>query len=74
MEKSDNKRNFNVLGLTFTIDVRKWLKITLMVWLCLSVLLFLSIRLFSYEMTDFDIPGGLISGALLAYLIHILKD
>lgn len=65
---------FELFGLTFPVYKNKLLKYSIFVWLGLGVLLTGSTLLFGYEMTNSDIPGGFISGFLLAYLITILQD
>ncbi len=63
---------FELLGLTFTVYPKFLLQLTVMIWLILLVVLFVAQQWFGYEMTGADLPGGLISGFLLAYLITIL--
>ena len=65
---------FHLLGLTFPVYKKKLFKYSIFVWLGLGILLTASVLLFNYEMTNADIPGGLISGFLLAYLITILQE
>ena len=65
---------FQLFGLTFPVYKKKLFKYSIIIWLCLGVLLTVSVLFFSYEMTNADIPGGFISGFLLAYLITILQD
>jgi len=65
---------FHLFGLTFPVYKHKLLKYSIIVWLALGLLLTVSVALFNYEMTNADIPGGLISGFLLAYLITILQE
>jgi len=66
--------HFSLFGLNFTVHKKQYFSLVLKVWLALCVILLVSVLLLDYEMTDADIPGGLISGALLAYLLHILID
>jgi hypothetical protein len=63
-----------MFGLTFPVYKNKLFKYTIFIWLGLGVLLTSCTMLFGYEMTNADIPGGFISGFLLAYLITILQD
>ena len=65
---------FHLFGLTFPVYKQKLLKYSILIWLALGIILTLSVMLFEYEMTNADIPGGLISGFLLAYLITILQE
>ncbi len=68
----DNAFQFELLGLTFTVYPKLLLRLTVIIWIVLLIILFVSQKWFHYEMTSADIPGGLISGFLLAYLITIL--
>lgn len=74
MSNEQNQKHFSVLGFQFSIEVKKYLPLLFQVWLLLAAVLLVSVLFFSYKMTSADIPGGLVSGALLAYLIHIIKD
>ena len=74
MEEEDKVLNFELFGLTFPLKVNLFFRLVPMVWIGELVLLFSSIFFFGYEMTNADMPGGLISGILLAYLIHLLMD
>lgn len=66
--------SFEVFGIRFSGHKKRLLKLVLQVWLALALLLLVSVVFFGYEMTTSDIPGGLISGILLAYLIHIFIE
>jgi hypothetical protein len=57
----------------FSLEKKKYIPLLLKVWTALAVLLLVSVLFFGYEMTPSDIPGGLISGILLAYLIHLFE-
>lgn len=72
--KDKNNLEFTFFGLHFRVDIKRYLTLALRVWLVMSLVLFISIFFFQYEMTYADIPGGFIFGFLLAYLIHILVD
>ncbi len=58
----------------FSLHRQKYVALVLKVWLALVVALGISMYFFDYKMTNSDIPGGLLSGLLLAYLIHILQN
>jgi hypothetical protein len=66
--------HFHLFGLTFPVYKRKLINYTLVIYLLLGILLTVSVFFFEYEMTNSDIPGGIISGFLLAYLITILTE
>ena len=72
MEKEEF--NFSIFGITFSGHRKRLLGLVLKVWLALALLLLISVLLFGYKMTGADIPGGLISGVLLAYLIHLFQE
>jgi len=74
MENEDKIISFELFGLTFPVKVNLFFKLVPIVWICELILLFASIFFFNYEITNADMPGGLISGILLAYLIHLLID
>ena len=65
---------FSILGIRFTGHKKRLLSLVLKVWLSLAILLLISVLVFGYKMTTADIPGGLISGVLLAYLIHLFQE
>lgn len=44
-----------------------------LVWIGLAVVFAVSVFAFGYEMTDADVPGSLIAGAVGAYLIHVVR-
>lgn len=58
--------------MNFPIYKKLMIKLILSVWIGLLLLLFVSMFFFGYEMTNADLPGGMIAGILLAYLISIL--
>jgi len=64
--------HFQLLGLTFTVYRQFLLRTAILVWLIMLVVLTVAQRYFGYEMTNADLPGGLISGFLFAYLLTIL--
>jgi hypothetical protein len=72
MEEDEQPIHFSLMGMNFPIYKKLMIKLILCVWIGLLVLLFLSMYFFGYEMTDADLPGGMIAGILLAYLISIL--
>ena len=69
----EEKTNFRILGIDFSLEKKKYFQLLLKVWTALALLLLVSVVLFKYEMTLSDIPGGLISGVLLTYLIHLFQ-
>ena len=72
--EEDKTKYVQIFGLTFSLHMPKYFRLLLMVWLVLLVVLSAGVLLFQYEMTSADIPGGMVAGALLAYLIHIVKE
>jgi len=68
----EDPKHFKLFGLTFPIHRKLLIQSTLMIWLALLVILFVAQIFFQYEMTNADIPGGLIAGFLLGYLTTIL--
>ncbi|NNF35897.1 MAG: hypothetical protein HKN68_17450 [Saprospiraceae bacterium] len=74
MMQEEDPIYFQLFGLTFPVYKKKLLKYSIFVWIGLGILLTVSVLFFEYEMTNADIPGGFISGFLLAYLITILQD
>lgn len=74
MDQENKQRHFRILGFQFSIVLKTYFPLVLKVWLALALVLLASVLAFEYEMTTADIPGGLVSGALLAYLIHLIKD
>ena len=75
MEDNEEKIiSFELFGLTFPLKVDLFFRLVPIVWIAELILLFASIFFFDYQMTNADMPGGLISGILLAYLIHLLMD
>jgi hypothetical protein len=74
MDNQEKELSFELFGLTFPLKVNLFFRLVPIVWIAELFLLFASIFFFDYEMTNADMPGGLISGILLAYLIHLLVD
>ncbi len=73
MEEEDEQPiHFQLMGMNFPIYKKLMIKLILSVWIGLLLLLFVSMFFFGYEMTNADLPGGMIAGILLAYLISIL--
>lgn len=72
MEDQEQPIHFNLMGMNFPIYKKLMIKLIFMVWISLLLLLSISMYFFGYEMTSADIPGGAISGILLAYLISLL--
>ncbi|WP_235296576.1 hypothetical protein [Portibacter marinus] len=66
--------SFRLFGLQFSGHKKRLIALVLKVWLALALLLLISVLAFGYKMTTADIPGGLISGVLLAYLIHLFQE
>ncbi len=65
-------RCFHFLGLEFPIPTLLEFKLSIIIWIVLLLILSVAQVFFQYEMTSSDIPGGLISGFLLAYLIPLI--
>ena len=63
---------FELFGLKFPVHTKLIIRLAIGVWIALAIILLIAQYFFQYEMTNADIPGGLISGFLLAYLISIL--
>lgn len=63
---------FELFGLKFPVHKMLIVKLAIGIWIALAIILLIAQYFFQYEMTNADIPGGLISGFLLAYLISIL--
>ena len=68
----EDEKHFELFGLTFPIHTKLIIQLSIVVWIGLLVILLVAQTFFQYEMTNADIPGGLIAGFLLAYLISIL--
>jgi len=68
----EEPKHFELFGLTFPVHTKLIIRLTIGVYLALLVILLIAQTFFQYEMTNADIPGGLIAGFLLAYLISIL--
>ena len=47
-------------------------KMLVLVMLGLAVVFSLAVSAFGYEMTDADVPGSLVAGPVLAYLLHLV--
>lgn len=69
-----NNIEFTIFGLKFSLNKKRWFSLTLRCWLVMSLLLLISTLFFEYEMTNADLPGGLIFGALLGYFFHVILD
>ena len=65
---------FHLFGLNFPFRKSLFLKLLIWVWVAGGLLLLFSMLLFQYEMTNADIPCGLIAGVLVAYLISLWID
>lgn len=74
MKNEEREISFELFGLTFPLKVNLFFRLVPIVWIAELLLLFASIFFFDYQMTNADMPGGLISGILLAYLIHLLME
>jgi hypothetical protein len=66
--------HFKIFGINFTLEKKKYFPLLFKVWLAMVIILLIAVLFFNYQITSADVPGGIISGALLAYLIHIIKD
>ncbi len=71
-DNEDEDYFFELFGLKFPVHTKLIIRLAIGVWITLAVILLIAQYFFQYEMTNADIPGGLISGFLLAYLISIL--
>jgi len=69
---SEEPKYFNFLGLEFPVYIKAVLQYAIIIWLVLLTILLISQYFFNYEMTTADIPGGLVSGFLLAYLTTLI--
>jgi hypothetical protein len=69
----EDRSRFSFFGVEFSLEKKKYFPLLMKVWAALAVLLLVSVVFFGYEMTVSDIPGGLVSGVLLAYLIHLFQ-
>ena len=74
MNQEEKQKHIKIFGFQYSIILKQYLPTAFKVWLALALLLLISVLAFNYKMTAADIPGGLFCGALLAYLIHIIKD
>ena len=54
-------------------DKHSYFRILPLVWAGLAAVFAIAVFGFGYEMTDADVPGGLIAGAAGAYLIHVVR-
>lgn len=72
--KDRKSQYFTIMGLTFPWRPKALIAITLKVWLVMVVILLVSTLVFGYEMTDADIPGGLVFGVLLGYLLDLILE
>jgi hypothetical protein len=51
-----------------------YFKILPIVWAVLAIGFTIAVTFFGYELTNADVPGALIAGAVGAYLVHLLID
>jgi hypothetical protein len=72
--KEEKEISFQLFGLTFPLKVNLFFRLVPIVWIGELFILFAAMFFFEYEMTNADIPGGVISGILLAYLMQLLVD
>ena len=70
----ETPKHFTLFGLVFPFKQKLFIKLLIRVWLVGALLLLVSMLFFGYEMTNADIPCGLIAGVLLAYLISLWMD
>ncbi len=68
----EEDKHFELFGLKFPIHSKLIIQLTIGIWITLAVILLIGQTFFQYEMTNADIPGGLVAGFLLAYLVSIL--
>lgn len=54
-------------------DRKAFFSVLPVVYLALAAIFTIAIAVFGYELTNADIPGALLSGAILAYLVHFVK-
>ncbi len=73
VNNDDKKVYFKLFNLWFPWNKTLFLSLLWKIYALAVILLLVSISL-GYEMTDADIPGGLIACALLTYLITLLID
>lgn len=55
-------------------DKASYFRILPLVWIALAAFFAVSVYGFGYELTDADIPGSLIAGAVGTYLVHVVID
>ncbi len=72
MEEEEEQKHFKLFGLVFPIHAKLIIQLTILIWITMLIVLFVAQTFFAYEMTNADLPMGLIAGFLLAYLISIL--
>lgn len=54
-------------------DRKAFFRILPMVYMAIAAIFTIAIAVFGYEITPSDVPGALLSGAILAYLVHFVK-
>ncbi|MBK7410139.1 MAG: IPTL-CTERM sorting domain-containing protein [Saprospirales bacterium] len=54
-------------------DRTSYFRILPIVYLGIAVVFTLAVVLFGYEMTSADVPGSLLAGPIIAYLVHFVK-
>ena len=55
-------------------DKKSYFRILPLVWIGLAAFFAVSVYFFGYELTDADVPGSIIAGAVGTYLIHVVID
>lgn len=54
-------------------DSKAFFSVLPVVYLAIAAIFTIAITVFGYELTNADVPGALMSGAILAYLVHFVK-
>jgi len=72
--KKNKTIHFKIFGIQFSLDKSSYFPLLFKVWLVMAIVLLAGVLLFNYKMTAADIPGGLISGLLVTYLIHLFQN
>lgn len=73
MKKENKITYFELWGLRFPVNFHRWWRLTIQVWAVMLIVLFLSMLLLDYELTNADLPCGTLAGILIAYLIFLLE-
>lgn len=68
----DGEKGFELFGMHFPLYTSLLIKSTMIVWICLLVILFVALTFFQYELTQADIPCGVLSGVLMGYLATLI--